>query len=309
MSELTTRLLDPWVDGMDLVQLFEDVFGATVTPHMWQWKYVPPWTERYYCWVARIDDRTIGYAGAVPLPGQIHGKRVPFFQLADFMVHPDHRLKHDFFGICSRTIVDEIVASHPRHLIYGFSTHRAFLWMKKLGVCDTIRREQTRYVRGGAMDARFSFEEADWPAEELDAIWSDLGDEHPVSLVRDGKYLRWRYLHHPVNSYRLLRVIRGKKATGWCVISGDTPGKNGRPPETPVVDALLPRAVHGEVISALAAHLETDLMLWVPESHTPYGAETKDSGTHVYHFKKGCDLSTKQLQDELYYTMGDVDWW
>lgn len=312
MSDLITRPLDPFVDGADLVQLFEDVFGATVTPYMWQWKYMPPWTERFYCWVARVDERTIGYAGAVPLPGQVDGKEMPFFQLADFMVHPDYRLKYDFFGIGSKHILETIVDTHPRHLIYGFSNHRAFLWMKRLGICDLVRKEQTRYFRLEEAEAAtpYVFEAGDWSTEELDAAWSRLAHEHRISLVRDSRYVAWRYRDHPVNRYRMLRVRAANgEAIGWCVLGDDGAGKRGRPPETPLVDMLLPKDELEGVLRALPTHLGTDVMTWLPEPKLALSGETASSGTNVYHFTKGCELGTSELQSDLYYTMGDVDWW
>ncbi len=319
MSELTTRLLDPYVDGLELLQLFEDTFGATVTPQMWQWKYMPPWIQRYYCWIARTpakdaaqdtETKVIGYAGAVPLPGQVHGERMLFFQLADFMVHPAHRRKHNLFDLCVRHILDDIVATQPRHVLYGFSNHRAFLWMKKLGVCDVLRRESTRFVRSADVVAkRFAFCELDWEDPAIDALWARLEPEFPVSLVRDRAYLGWRYRDHPVNHYRILGMQDGGELVGWAVVANDGAGLQGRPPELPVVDLLAPRALLGAAACELSAHLAHDLMVWVPPSFAETFGEEQDSGTNVYHFTRGSAVTTAALAGDLYYTMGDVDWW
>src|SRR5215475_14148559 len=130
MSSVVTRPLDPHRDYVDLIGLFDLVFGGTVTPYMWAWKYLPPWAQRHYCWVAESDGKVIGYCGAVPLRGAVAGKPMPFFQLADMMVHPDHRRTHDLFDLGPKQILADLGQTHPQHVLYGFSGHRAFLWFQ-----------------------------------------------------------------------------------------------------------------------------------------------------------------------------------
>ena len=43
---------------------------------MWYWKYVPPWAQRHYCYVGKIDDQIVGYFGAVPLRGMKEGVEI-----------------------------------------------------------------------------------------------------------------------------------------------------------------------------------------------------------------------------------------
>jgi len=310
MTGLETRLLDPERDQEGMIELFEEVFGFTVTPLMWAWKYVPPWTSRYYCWVAYSDDKPIGYCGAVPMRGQVRGREIAFFQLADFMVHPDYRRKYDYFELGAKYIIDEI--TKQPHLLYGFSDHRAFLWFKRLGMSDLIEKAVTRVIRPGQLEVesdRFEFRDWAWDEPEIDLLWARLGATQPIGLIRDAQYLGWRYGYHPAHGYRLLGVYEDGSALGWVLLGNDPPGENGRALETPVVDLLLPPERIQPVFSALTGSIDNSVMTWLPSRVAPGFPEEVETGTHVYHFKKQSTFQTSTLQDGLFYTMGDVDWW
>ena len=314
MSTLVTRPLDPQRDQAGLIALFDQVFGGTVTPAMWYWKYVPPWAPRFYCWVALAGDQVIGYVGALPLRGQIDGRPVPFFQLADVMVHPAHRLQHDYFSLGTRHILEDISTSHPQHVVYGFSGHRAFRWFERLGISGLVERAHTRYVPPGPPPTGREVQLRDWgfDAPEVDAVWRQGSGLVRTGLIRDGAYLRWRYGSHPVNGYRLVGVQRGSEPIGYLVIGTDPPGVGGRAAETPVVDLLLPPEATRPALAALARRLGRPVMLWLPgwlAQQLPELGDGTDSGTHVYHFVKQSMVDTAHLRQHLYYTMGDVDWW
>jgi GNAT superfamily N-acetyltransferase len=308
---LQGSLLDPMRDHFGLIELFETVFGHTVSPAMWYWKYVPKWTNRHYCYVGRVDDKVIGYFGAVPLRGTIDGVETPFFQLADFMVHPDYRLKYDYFGLGSDRILKDIQESHKDHLVYGFSGHRAFRFLERAKLAGFIGKAQTRYKRLDAVPEtrQFEFVELPWKSDEIDAAWEKHRDYIKAGLIRDGDYLRWRYGTHPVNNYRLIGVCRDGEAIGWVVIGADKPGDRDRAKEIPIVDMLLPQQAAADVAAELAGYLENSVMCWIVDRLAEGFDEKKDSGTHCYHFVKESVRDTEFLRDNLYYTMGDVDWW
>lgn len=311
MSTIEPRPLNPYTDAEPLIELFDLVFGATVTPAMWAWKYLPPWASRHYCWVGTVDDEVVGYMGAVPLRGWLKGAEVPFFQFADFMAHPDHRLKYDYFEIAPKVVMADLGEAHPEHLLYGFSSHRAFLWFKKIGLSGLLERARTRCVPVGSdrSSGRFTFAAWEWDAPEIDAIWTERRGLIDAGLIRDTTYLGWRYGNHPINGYRVLGVLDGDAPIGWVVMSTDRAGKKGRPPEVPIVDLLIPDEEVQAVAGDLANHLDQPVMLWLPSRIAPGFPSERDSKTHVYHFVKDSIVDTEFLQDHLYYTMGDVDWW
>ncbi|MAE77114.1 MAG: hypothetical protein CMJ85_09620 [Planctomycetes bacterium] len=307
MSELQDRPLDPYADAEELIELFDQVFGFTITPAMWAWKYVPPWTTRFYCWVGIADGKIIGYCGAVPLRGWMDGKDAMFFQLADFMVHPDWRRKHDFFGRAVQQFEKDTVGD--RKLVYGFSDHRAFLLLRRQGYCDLVEKATARFVHPNGRIPRYEFREWKFTEPTIDALWLAQRDQIGTALVRDTRYLAWRYGSHPANRYRVFGVFDGATAIGWTLIGADPPGERDRIPEVPVVDMLLPEAAMKDTLESLAKHLDHSLAAWFPQRLASGLEDTRETSTNVYHFVKGSTVDTVLLRDSLYYTMGDVDWW
>ena len=298
-------------DHFGLIELFETVFGHTITPSIWYWKYVPKWTQRHYCYVGRVEGKVIGYFGAVPLRGYIDGEETAFFQLADFMVHPDYRLKYDYFNLGCTHILGDIKETYSKHLVYGFSGHAAFRYFVRRKLGGFIEKAQTRYKRlaDAPRTTQFEFVDWKWTAPEVDASWDRFKSGIRAGLIRDTDYLTWRYASHPVNNYRLVGVRRGGEDVGYVVLGNDRPGERDRAKEVPIVDALLPGDMAADVVQELAGFLENDVMIWLPDHRAAGFSEQTDSGTHGYHFIKDSAVDTDFLREHLYYTMGDVDWW
>lgn len=311
LPPLEGRLLDPTRDHFGLMELSETVFGTQITPAWWYWKNMPSWSLRHYCYVGRVEGRVIGYFGAVPLRGWIDGEQVAFFQLADFMVHPDFRMKYDYFGLGCEKILADIKESHARHLVYGFSGHGAFRYLKKRKLGGHIEKATTRYMRlaGAPKSTRFEFVDWKWTDKRIDRVWNRHKDNIRAGLVRDGRYLDWRYGQHPINNYRLLGVRQGGDDIGFIVMGADKPGDRDRAKEIPLVDALLPQELVAEIVQEFTGFVENDVMIWQPDHRCEGFAEQKDSKTNCYHFLRDSVASTEFLQEHLYYTMGDVDWW
>jgi len=315
MKTLESRPLQPETDARALIKLFDAVFGYTVSPEMWEWKYRPSWTDRHYSWVGLYGKKIIGYFGAVPLRGRIDGEDVLFFQLADVMVHPKYRLKFDYFGIAHDLLLKDIAENHPRHLLYGFSDHRAFRWFERLGWSALIEKAVSRTFwpyhcpEATVAEHGFTFREWDWTENELDRLWAEHESHHRDGLVRDGEYVRWRYGSHPVFPYRLHGVLHHGAPAGWVVLGKAKRGNNGERKPLPAVDMLLPEGAAGDVLQALAGYLMNPVSTWLPKRVATPGVEEKVTGTHVYHFVDGSAADTEHLRRHLYYTMGDVDWW
>lgn len=311
MTTLESRALDPANDTDALIDLFDTVFGFTVSPAMWEWKYRPPWAPRHFCWVGAVDGQIVGFLGAVPLRGTIDGEEVPFFQLADVMVHPAHRLKHDYFSIGQGAVRDDITKTHPRHLVYGFSDHRAFRWFERLGWVSVVEKPVTTFAlpaRNGTPNP-YSIREWAWDEPEIDGVWGFHSANVRIGLIRDGAYLRWRYGGHPVFPYRLLGLYREEAPVGWLVLGRGGKDKDGKRRPAPVVDMLGPTGESEAMLTAVATWLDEAVKTWLPGWVDVGALERKPTTTHVYHFRENSAVDSAALQHRLYYTMGDVDWW
>jgi hypothetical protein len=227
------------------------------------------------------------------------------------MVHPDHRRTHDWFDLGPKQILADLGNSHRQHVLYGFSGHRAFLWFKRTGLVDLVENAVTGIVRPPAQAAQgdHAVLPRSWDDPVVDAVWQALASDHRTGLIRDAQYVRWRYRDHPLNGYSLYGVQCRGRDVGWLVIGTDPPGEHGRAPEIPVVDLMLPRESVRPALVELAMLLGRDVMCWQPRHRAPAWDATTDPGTHVFHFVRQSAAPTALLREQLYYTMGDVDWW
>lgn len=305
MTTLETRKMDPFLDQEGLIRLYERVFGHEVTPAAWAWKYMPPWTESHYCYIARDRDEVIGYFGAVPLRGTFDGEDVAVFQLADAMVHPDYRMKHDYFELAHQKIREDIIAVHPRHLLYGFSRHKAYLWFVKKRMGNLVEKAITRELlpENAPADRRFEFREMKFTDPEVDRIWERKRGEFRAGLIRDSQYLTWRYGRHPFFGYRLSAVYEGDEAIGLIVTV------KGRKKNCAVVDSVLPWDDLQRILQEFAVVQELPVISWIPNWLAKDFPEGKDSGTHFYHFKEHSVADVDYLSRHFFYSMGDVDYW
>jgi len=52
----------------------------------------------------------------------------------------------------------------------------------------------------------------------MDTFWERYAASHPFGLVKDSRYLNWRYCNHPLHAYHITLAERGGQITGCLVI-------------------------------------------------------------------------------------------
>lgn len=307
----------PETDLEIFLHLFKVVFDFEGTPEMWRWKYLPPWTDRLQAWVVLDEDRVVGFAGGTPLRGWHNGRDIPFLQIGDVMVHPEFRAKQDYIRTATLCFTDEVHEQEPHCVIYGFTTHRAFLWYQRIGLINLIERAVEIAVvpgrkdlpTGGTVRREYELEKWGWDAPEADRLWEEHKDSMTLGLVRDGAYLRWRYAAHPGWSYELYGVSRKGRAVGWLVVRGTLARQDGRLPAVHVVDLLVPDASHEAILAAAADQMPVErLRFWLPQRLSSRFAGTRPTRINVLHLGQQARLSPEYLREHLYYTEGDADW-
>lgn len=297
-------------DETTITAMFGAVFDQVLTEAHWRWKYAgagltPP--------IARLafDDsgRLVGHAGALPLRGWRQGRPLPFFQICDVMVHPDARGQlggRNLFTRLARELLSGLAGRWPEAFAYGFPGRRPFRLGEYVRVYGAIEPAQSLHRPAHKLLLPLpGTQSLDWDDVRLDALWTRLAPNLPLTVVRDRTYLRWRYAAHPRYRYQLLGLHLARRLFGWAVIQQD---------ETRlwVIDLLVARRWLKLALRALERMAGTlgltEVEIWLPASwRDRLDSLIESTEIIVTHMVWRPSLPTATVREELYYTMGDLD--
>lgn len=216
-------------DKAGALALMKDVAGHEPDTAMWEWYIEHNPYGANLGWVADDHGRIAGKYGMIPMELQIKGKRMPVAQAVEIMTHPDYR-RQGMFTVMGETVFAELPATGFQ-LAIGFPNdaarpgHQKIGW-KEVGWISAAMRP----IRSGVMTGRLIKNPVlarlagvagdvwmklayDWrkPAgldkvqtkqigsfeQRFDDLWQRVSSRYTVSLVRDARYLNWRYVAGP----------------------------------------------------------------------------------------------------------------
>jgi GNAT superfamily N-acetyltransferase len=228
------------------------------------------------------------------------------------MTHPDFRKQGIFLTLArevyrqTRLIGVQLVYGFPNdNSFHGFVTDLDFIVLENIVAMtrplsiERVVREKTNVpsvatVLGGPLqgmfntlcsrkprDAAIRIEPAPRFPETVTALFNAHARKFANLVIRDYRYLSWRYDRHPRHSYEILLGYRGEKLAGYCV-SGATDRKGLRiglivdifadPADRALATALVAAAL--EVMERKGMHLASCLLF----SKSPFRAVLRRLG-------------------------------
>lgn len=298
-------------DELQICDLFQTVFSVSLTPQQWRWKYLHSSNNLPLSRVGTdAQGNIIGYTGAITLRGQIHGKPIPIYQIADVMVHPTARGYLGENNLCIkllRELLTNIVNTDSNALAYGFPGLRMFKLAEYAKVYEQIEPAIECVWDVSTLNNKFWLKavETNWLQVPFNTLWQRLHYQFPISLIRDENYIMWRYAQNPFRSYNLIHLHVLGYSIGWAVLHiKDT--------EALIIDILTPRYLWIQSLGAISKWVQIQglkiLRLWVSRDwRTRLPLTVIDTPIIVTNMRWVLSLPSAQLRTELYYTMGDVD--
>ena len=299
-------------DENQIASLFKTTFGKELTVEHWQWKYLVPGEGRIYSKVVEnASHEIIGHAGAIPLMGILNGQHIKFFQIADVMVHRKARGflgKKNIFSEMIKALFEHIGNEFQEVFCYGFPGKRPYIIGERVGVYETVEYgiDCLKEVRRSLFARSYHVEPLSWKDDRIDASWTNMAGELSLALIRDRRYLQWRYAEHPVFAYQLFGIVRFGKFLGWAVVRSEHD-------RVSVVDLLVNQDTCRKIIRALetffAASGKKQICLWLPERWRKIlkGYEFQKTEIVITNMVWRLPLETLFVRENLFYTMGDVD--
>jgi len=302
-------------DEHEITSLFREVFGKEMTLDQWNWKYVVPGKGRIYSKVVEdMSRKVIGHAGAVPLRGKLWDKSIPFFQIADVMVHPRARGflgRESVFGKMIKMLFEDLGSEFPAIFCYGFPGRRPYILGERIGVYDTIEHgvdclKSLSPFKTPFFRRTFRMRSVEWNDERLNQLWRSASQELHLSVIRDRDYLLWRYADNPYFAYELLGFFYSEKLMGWAVV-------REAEEEVFVIDLLMEEGHFGRLLRTLEklflSRGRKKIRLWLPEVWRKKlkGYALQETEAVVTNMVWRLPLETASVKRNLYYTMGDAD--
>lgn len=270
-----------WATAADkdaLLQLIENQASAkraAQLQHLWHWQFqANPYLAQGgpQSLVLEVAGRVVGALLSFPLPMQICGQQVLSNCMIDFLVHPEHRgagiglalkmtrLPDYFWGapnagslplwrqlgskdLCQLDVWCCITDLQAKLLGRG----RSALLARAAGLAwRGVQLALRPFGHGRAGGVQISLIERFDPA--FDALWQQARDSTTVSLVKDYRYLSWRFDQCP-RHYTRFAAYRGKEVVGYVVCRLSEGGATGKGYVVDLLAARQDRQVAAQLLS------------------------------------------------------------
>ena len=296
-------------DETGIRRLFQRVFGQPLSLDQWKWKYRLALQKKALPMVAENSaGEIVGHAGALHLCGS-HGKRdIPFLQICDVMVDPaerGHLGDRNLYTRMIRQLFHRLAKAFPSALAYGFPGIRPFKLGQYAGVYERIECARETWIAPRKPAPWLLVKAAPLIDQRLDPLWKRLRKHYPLAVRRDQDYLDWRYKNHPTIEYRRVNLFDWGRPSGWVLYRSVA--------EKSLLIDLLCKPQHLSYYLSAVAHWlatrgEPPAVVWLPESRSAGIADpSMETEVVVTNMIYGFNLSTADVREHLFYTMGDLD--
>lgn len=228
---------------------FVERFPGGTSQDFYRWKYLGNPLGNAIVAIATAGDAVVSVVAASPKRIWLSGKTVLAFELGDFLTNENYRKQ----GLFSRLIelACREAGARGAPLIYVRPNDVAFpILAGKLSFFEAQRMDARRYVvpsrtlsrktgmppslfRATGMDTFFrsrciprfpggsvSVVATERFGEETDQLWAKASEGYEFAVVRDSRYLNWRFADCPT-PYKMWRALRDGRTAGFLVASAN----------------------------------------------------------------------------------------
>lgn len=324
-------------DEAGILELFNQVFGEDDPKYAerslahWRWEFLDNPAGTQVVLGIDGDGRVIGQYACLPARVWLKDREVCCGQGIDSVVHQDYRrgLKREgAFLKIARYYFDHYGVPEVNAFGYGLPNKKAY----RIGVrmldykpiaepVLTVARnlfnfkDDAEVGRGG--DTRGRIVEVSRFDAQVDALWARLQPGMPLAIIRNARYLNWRYADCKIARYRMFALVDDSGA--WraaCVTRANWMGPPilaicelmVEPRDTPALARLL-----DHVVQLARATMQPRVETWIPPTSPLYDATLERGFTAE---KSPFNLCIKIYEPSLdaawarahwYYTIGDSD--
>ena len=239
-------------DSHELRKLYHLVFGIEVSEERWKWRYEKNPSGHIGIFVGVENDRIIAQSALMPLRMKI-GDGIKLGALTiDSMTHPDYRGQGLYVKLDKYSFPELAKKGFP--VIYGFPNKNMHpirvkwlnwvdlsetlpIFVKPLNIpkilahwiCSRLLLAISGTVCEGVKRLMYLGKERALPPnsfikkisvfdKRVDILWEKASSQHTIAVLRDSKYLNWRYIENPDNDYTVFIVEKSKDILGYIIL-------------------------------------------------------------------------------------------
>ncbi|MBF0111345.1 MAG: GNAT family N-acetyltransferase [Desulfamplus sp.] len=322
-------------DENGVLELWKIAFKSTMAKELFRWKYLEnPYTQTMMLCVTDKDE-VVTFYGGIPYLFQYEKKVVPVVNLMDIMSHPNHR-ENRIFEKTAKQFMSHFCLPSNLLLMYGFPG--AFHYSIGERILNYRKVNQPLYLNlhlGYSNDKSIALSKIETSVEVLsskeyknsdklfeqhsrwfDSLWEKCKRDYPFSIVRDSKFVNWRFISHPEKDYFILKIGATDEAFAVLQINGS---------KATIIDILMPNNFElfkgvissiVEYLTAIDSHGEIkSIETWLPDNHflatyaIDCGFQSQDEPVGIIPTVALFDHSPsiEWITSNLYYNMGDAD--
>ncbi len=309
-------------DKKKVQELWEICFKKKIEKELWDWKYEKsPYGAKLLLCCSDHDAVAVLYGG-IPYLANWNGKTIKIAHLMDIMAHPEYRgwlfikTAKAFFDTCTGFPEPDFLYGLPGGKHYRIG-HKLLKYRKLAGgmVHLTARTSELAMQRPSIWNRVFPVTSAD---KRFDRLWLKLKSGYPFSIIRDSRYVNWRFFNHPQHVYEVWGYgsVFSSEMKGYVVLLRDSENES-----VYLVDILmdqLPGRFHDlfcRIGSVLMKDGISEIKAWLPAHHF-LCESAQASGFTITEEPLGIIPVGRSFEDSLtldwiskniFYTMSDGD--
>lgn len=190
-------------DFESVLKLFRNVFNKKITKEYWNWRYEV--FGKPIRFVATDKRKIVGFYIVHPIPIKINDIISKAIFSMTVMTDPRFRGKGIFPKLAE--LIYQHAINEGYKLAIGFPNinsskiHFEKLGWQNFGKMEEFEKIITSRIFQSKYD-EYQIEKLDEINEEIDKIWNENKNEFKFIIPRDTKYIKWRYVTHPLEKYQ-----------------------------------------------------------------------------------------------------------
>jgi len=208
-------------DEVQILDLFEKVFGKKMTLDFWKWRFIENPFGRGIIKLLFDNDLLIGHYAVMPIVVQVKNTLVKAIFSMTTMTHPNYQGQGIFTYLTKETYRE--AQRREFKFVYGFPnkiSHYGFVkkldW-KDLGKMTILYKEIKGDSFNTAPESDNVYEIRNF-GKDIDLLWNKIKKNYCVIVPRTKGFLNWRFIQNPEANYKIYSIKSEGKILGYIVL-------------------------------------------------------------------------------------------